>query len=142
MRSNKNIWHVLLLFLCIDLESISQKPSTFKGNKLRIKIFVNLLYINGVFSILNNKSVMVDEAYLDVTDSKICQGSATLIAEQIRADIFNELHLTASAGVAPNKFLVKIASDENKPNGQCVVTPDNISAFVEKLSLKKNRNWS
>ena len=52
----------------------------------------------------------------------MCQGSATLIAQKIRTDIFNELNLTASAGIAPNKFLAKIASDENKPNGQCVIT--------------------
>ena len=79
----------------------------------------------------------LDEAYLDVTDATMCQGSATRIAEKIRADIFNELHLTASAGVAPNKFLAKIASDENKPNGQCVITPDKVANFVEQLSLKK-----
>ncbi|MGB1263553.1 MAG: DNA polymerase IV [Cognaticolwellia sp.] len=79
----------------------------------------------------------LDEAYLDVTDSKHCNGSATLIAEQIRRDIYQELNLTASAGIAPNKFLAKIASDENKPNGQCVVSPDKVSAFVADLPLKK-----
>jgi DNA polymerase-4 len=79
----------------------------------------------------------LDEAYLDVTDASMCQGSATLIAEKIRADIFNELKLTASAGIAPNKFLAKIASDENKPNGQCVITPDKVAGFVDQLSLKK-----
>ncbi|MDG1752291.1 MAG: DNA polymerase IV, partial [Thalassotalea sp.] len=79
----------------------------------------------------------LDEAYLDVTDATILSGSATLIAQQIRADIFNELHLTASAGIAPNKFLAKIASDENKPNGQCVVPPEKVDEFVSDLSLKK-----
>ena len=79
----------------------------------------------------------LDEAYLDVTDSANCQGSATLIAQNIRADIYNELNLTASAGIAPNKFIAKIASDENKPNGQYVVSPDKVSDFVELLSLKK-----
>ncbi len=79
----------------------------------------------------------LDEAYLDVTDAKKCQGSATLIAEQIRADIYNELNLTASAGIAPNKFIAKIASDENKPNGQCVISPEKVTDFVEQLSLKK-----
>lgn len=79
----------------------------------------------------------LDEAYLDVSMSANCQGSATLIAEKIRADIYNELNLTASAGIAPNKFIAKIASDENKPNGQYVVSPDNVGAFVEYLSLKK-----
>ena len=79
----------------------------------------------------------LDEAFLDVTHSTQFNGSATLIAKQIRDDICAELDLTASAGVAPNKFLAKIASDENKPNGQCVVTPDNVSKFVESLPLKK-----
>ncbi len=79
----------------------------------------------------------LDEAYLDVSDTRQCQGSATLIAEQIRADIFNELNLTASAGIAPNKFIAKIASDENKPNGQCAVPPNKVANFVEQLSLKK-----
>ena len=79
----------------------------------------------------------LDEAYLDVTDATQCRGSATLIAQQIRADIFNELNLTASAGIAPNKFIAKIASDENKPNGQFVVTPDKVANFVEQLSLRK-----
>jgi DNA polymerase-4 len=79
----------------------------------------------------------LDEAYLDVSETTHCQGSATLIAEQIRADIFNELNLTASAGIAPNKFIAKIASDENKPNGQCVIPPDKVASFVEQLSLKK-----
>lgn len=79
----------------------------------------------------------LDEAYLDVTDSELCQGSATLIAEKIRSDIYNELNLTASAGIAPNKFIAKIASDENKPNGQCVISPEKVSDFVETLSLKK-----
>jgi DNA polymerase-4 len=79
----------------------------------------------------------LDEAFLDVTDCKIFKGSATLIAKQIRADIFNELQLTASAGVAPNKFLAKIASDEHKPNGQCVITPDDVADFVYELPLRK-----
>ncbi len=79
----------------------------------------------------------LDEAYLDVTNSEHCYGSATLIAQKIRADIFKELNLTASAGIAPNKFLAKIASDENKPNGQCVITPNEVEQFVEVLPLKK-----
>lgn len=79
----------------------------------------------------------LDEAYLDVSETTLFQGSATLIAEQIRTDIFNELHLTASAGIAPNKFIAKIASDENKPNGQCVIPPNKVANFVDQLSLKK-----
>lgn len=79
----------------------------------------------------------LDEAFLDVTHAQACYGSATLIAQSIRADICEELQLTASAGIAPNKFLAKIASDENKPNGQCVISPDKVESFVENLSLKK-----
>ncbi len=79
----------------------------------------------------------LDEAFLDVTNSAHCQGSATLIAQQIRQDIWQQHQLTASAGIAPNKFLAKIASDWNKPNGQFVVTPDAIDAFVQHLPVKK-----
>lgn len=79
----------------------------------------------------------LDEAFLDVTDCTLCQGSATLIAQDIRAAIFDELNLTASAGVASVKFLAKIASDENKPNGICVITPDQIATFIKTLALKK-----
>ncbi|ATD07594.1 DNA polymerase IV [Pseudoalteromonas piscicida] len=79
----------------------------------------------------------LDEAYLDVTECQQCNGSATLIAEQIRADIVAETGLTASAGIAPIKFLAKIASDENKPNGQCVIPPHQVSAFIDALPLKK-----
>ncbi|MGL1903328.1 MAG: DNA polymerase IV [Fibrobacterales bacterium] len=79
----------------------------------------------------------LDEAYLDVTDSTQCMGSATLIAEEIRRKIFEATGLTASAGVAPNKFLAKIASDLNKPNGQYVVTPDAIDQFMLPLPVEK-----
>jgi DNA polymerase-4 len=65
----------------------------------------------------------LDEAYLDVSGSSHCLGSATLIAREIRGTIEKELGLTASAGVAPNKFLAKVASDWNKPNGQFVIRP-------------------
>ncbi|MCG9694959.1 DNA polymerase IV [Vibrio sp. Isolate22] len=79
----------------------------------------------------------LDEAYLDVTDSKHLKGSATLIAEDIRRAIFNELNLTASAGIAPLKFIAKVASDVNKPNGICVVPPDKIPEFIDNLELGK-----
>ncbi|WAJ69069.1 DNA polymerase IV [Catenovulum adriaticum] len=79
----------------------------------------------------------LDEAYIDVTDSAYFKGSATLIAQAIRHDIEKETQLTASAGVAPNKFLAKIASEENKPNGLYVITPQNVSEFVRELDLKK-----
>ncbi|MBF0783997.1 DNA polymerase IV [Muribacter muris] len=79
----------------------------------------------------------LDEAYLDVTDCEQCAGSATWIAQEIRTAIWQELHLTSSAGVAPLKFLAKIASEQNKPNGQFVITPEQVSAFIERLPLKK-----
>ncbi|EGA69996.1 DNA polymerase IV [Vibrio sinaloensis DSM 21326] len=79
----------------------------------------------------------LDEAYLDVTESTQCHGSATLIAEAIRHDIWTELQLTASAGIAPVKFLAKVASDMNKPNGQYVIPPDKVQEEVDKLPLEK-----
>ena len=81
--------------------------------------------------------ISLDEAFLDVTDCAQFQGSATLIAADIRLAIREELHLTASAGVAPNKFLAKICSDENKPDGQCVIAPDEVDNFVRDLPLGK-----
>ena len=79
----------------------------------------------------------LDEAYLDVTDSQLFSGSATLIAEDIRQAILEETGLTASAGVASCKFVAKIASDENKPNGICVVPPAKLDDFVRQLPLAK-----
>lgn len=79
----------------------------------------------------------LDEAYLDVTENQKGNPSATLIAEEIRARIFEETQLTASAGVAPNKFVAKIASDFNKPNGLTVITPNKVEEFVEQLDIKK-----
>lgn len=79
----------------------------------------------------------LDEAYIDVTNCKDLNGSATLIAYEIRKMIFQELQLTASAGIAPNKFLAKIASDWNKPNGQFVVRPQDVADFVKPLPVEK-----
>ncbi|MCF7099142.1 DNA polymerase IV, partial [Klebsiella variicola] len=79
----------------------------------------------------------LDEAYLDVSDSVHCQGSATLMAQEIRETIHRELNLTASAGIAPVKFLAKIASDLNKPNGQFVIAPHQVAEFVKTLPLSK-----
>lgn len=79
----------------------------------------------------------LDEAYLDVTECTQFGGSATLIAQEIRRLIFTELNLTASAGIAPNKFLAKIASDWKKPNGQFVVRPQDVESFVKELKVEK-----
>ena len=79
----------------------------------------------------------IDEAYLEVTDSELHQGSATLIAQEIRQKIYQETQLTASAGISYNKFLAKIASDINKPNGQFVITPKNGERFIAQLPIGK-----
>lgn len=79
----------------------------------------------------------LDEAFLDVSESPHCLGSATLMAEEIRKKIFEKTGLTASAGVAPNKLLAKIASDWRKPNGQFVITPDKVEEFALALPVGK-----
>lgn len=77
----------------------------------------------------------LDEAYLDVTENKLGLASATEVAQQIRRAIFEETRLTASAGIAPNKFLAKIASDWNKPNGQYVIKPSAAFDFLTPLPV-------
>jgi DNA polymerase-4 len=79
----------------------------------------------------------LDEAYLDVTQNKKGNPSASLIAQEIRQRIFEEVGLTASAGISVNKFVAKIASDYNKPNGQKTVNPEEVEAFLENLDIKK-----
>jgi DNA polymerase IV len=79
----------------------------------------------------------LDEAYLDVTENAKNEPSATRIAEEIRARIKAETQLTASAGVSYNKFLAKIASDINKPDGICVITPQQGQDFVAALAVRK-----
>ena len=79
----------------------------------------------------------LDEAYLDVTQNKKGNPSATLIAQEIRKRIFEEVGLTASAGISVNKFVAKIASDYNKPNGQKTVNPDEVIPFLEALPIRK-----
>ncbi len=79
----------------------------------------------------------LDEAYLDVTNNKKGNPSATLLAQEIRQRIFNEVGLTASAGISVNKFVAKIASDYNKPNGQKTVNPNEVISFLEELPIRK-----
>ena len=79
----------------------------------------------------------LDEAYLDVTSPKSALSSATEVAKCIRQEIFEETKLTASAGVAPNKFLAKIASDWRKPNGLFVIRPHEAEAFLAPLPVAK-----
>ncbi len=79
----------------------------------------------------------LDEAYLDVTQNKKGNPSASLIAQEIRKRILEEVGLTASAGISVNKFVAKIASDYNKPNGQKTVNPEEVESFLENLDIKK-----
>ena len=79
----------------------------------------------------------LDEAYLDVTENKKGNPSATLIAEEIRKKIKEKTGLNASAGISINKFIAKVASDMNKPNGQKTVAPQEVIQFLEKLEIKK-----
>lgn len=79
----------------------------------------------------------LDEAYLDVTENKKGMRSATMIALEIRERIEAELGLTASAGISINKFLAKVASDINKPNGQKLIPPEEVLDFLEALEIRK-----
>lgn len=79
----------------------------------------------------------LDEAFLDVTENKFHLPSATLIAKEIRERIKTEVGLNASAGISYNKFLAKVASDINKPNGQAVITPSQATEFLEKLEIER-----
>jgi DNA polymerase-4 len=79
----------------------------------------------------------LDEAYLDVSEDRRGLGSARAIAEEIRARIRAETGLTASAGVSYCKFIAKLASDQNKPDGICVITPERGAAFVATLPVKR-----
>ncbi len=90
--------------------------------------------IQNIFTRYSQKveTVSLDEAYIDVSDSP----NATLIGQMIKNDIFKETGLTASVGIAPNKFLAKIASDWKKPNGFFVIKPHEIEAFVKDLPVK------
>lgn len=118
------------LQLCANLVVVPGRMDVYKQVSRQIRaIFERYTLIIEPLSL--------DEAYLDVTHATACRGSATLIAEAIRRDIFAELNLTASAGIAPIKFLAKVASDINKPNGQCVITPDQVQQVVDKLPLEK-----
>ncbi len=118
------------LRLCPDLVVI---PGTMEKYRLAAQ------QIRQIFYRYTDKvqPLSLDEAYLDVTDCPACQGSATLIAREIRQAIAAEVGVTASAGVAPNKFLAKVASDLNKPDGQYVIPPEDVDEFVRKLEVSK-----
>ncbi|MEE4411160.1 MULTISPECIES: DNA polymerase IV [unclassified Serratia (in: enterobacteria)] len=116
--------------LCPHLKLLPGRMAAYKEASLHIReIFARYTPLIEPLSL--------DEAYLDVTDCTQCNGSATLIAQEIRQAIAEELNLTASAGIAPIKFLAKIASELNKPNGQYVITPAQVPAFLRQLPLSK-----
>ena len=79
----------------------------------------------------------LDEAYLDVSDASYCQGSATLMAKEIRQKILDTVKITASAGVSSNKLLAKIASGWKKPNGLFIIPPKDIDAFIKDLPVEE-----
>jgi len=118
------------LKLCPGLVLVPGRMSVYKEVSSQIReVFER--YTNLI------EPLSLDEAYLDVTNCTLLHGSATLIAEDIRNEIFKKTGLTASAGIAPIKFLAKIASDENKPNGQYVITPNDVIPFIDKMDLGK-----
>jgi len=95
--------------------------------------------IHGIFKEFTDlvEPLSLDEAYLDVTNSFHCQGSATLIAKEIQQKIWSSVKLTASAGVSSNKLLAKIASGWKKPNGLFVIRPQEIESFVKNLAIEE-----
>lgn len=115
---------------CPELIFVKPRFDRYKeiSNKIQ-KIFYD--YTNLV------EPLSLDEAYLDVTYNKKGNPSATLIAQEIRKRIYNEVGLTASAGISINKFIAKVASDFNKPNGQKTVNPDEVELFLEALPIGK-----
>ncbi|GLP96781.1 DNA polymerase IV [Paraferrimonas sedimenticola] len=118
------------LRLCPDLVLVKGRMSVYQEVSRQIR---------AVFAEYTDKiePLSLDEAYLDVSECPQFQGSATLIAKDIRRRILEEIGLTASAGIAPVKFLAKVASDLNKPNGQAVIPPAKVAEFVETLPLRK-----
>jgi len=108
--------------------------------KPRFEVYRNVSrQIQGIFRRFTDliEPLSLDEAYLDVTEDRLQLGSATRIAQRIREQIREESRLTASAGVSYNKFLAKIASDQNKPDGMCVVRPEEGASFVAALPARR-----
>jgi DNA polymerase-4 len=121
---------VLAKKLCPNLVFVPHRFDRYKEISKKIKAvfheFTDLV-----------EPLSLDEAYLDVTVNKKNNPSATLLAEEIRKRIFEETRLTASAGISINKFVAKIASDINKPNGQKTVKPEEVLDFLGALDIKK-----
>jgi len=118
------------LKLCPDLEVIKPRMDVYKEASRQIHSILHD-YTDCI------EPLSLDEAFLDVSDCILYSGSATLIAKEIRSRVWQEIRLVVSAGVAPNKFLAKIASDWRKPDGLFVITPDQVDDFVLGLPVKK-----
>ncbi|WP_407311821.1 DNA polymerase IV [Pseudomonas sp. nanlin1] len=128
VRSAMSSRHALTL--CPDLTIVKPRMDAYKEASREIQSIFRE-YTDLI------EPLSLDEAYLDVSDCPHFSGSATRIAEDIRRKVARRLHITVSAGVAPNKFLAKIASDWRKPNGLFVVTPDQVEGFVAALPVSK-----
>ena len=116
--------------LCPDLIFVKPRFNRYREISNKIKnIFLE--YTDLV------EPLSLDEAYLDVTKNKKGFPSATILANHIRQQIFKETGLTASAGISINKFIAKVASDYNKPNGQKTVNPEEVLKFLEFLDIRK-----
>jgi DNA polymerase-4 len=116
--------------LCPDLIFVPPRFEAYRQASLQIReIFARYTPIIEPLSL--------DEAYLDVTEDRLGIGSATRIAELIRQEIRTTTQLTASAGVSYNKFLAKLASDQNKPDGLCVIRPGEGARFVASLPVRR-----
>jgi DNA polymerase-4 len=116
--------------LCPDLVFVRPRFDAYKEASRQIRRVFE--HHTGVIEPLS-----LDEAYLDVTEDRLGIGSATRIAELIRQEIRAKTQLTASAGVSYNKFLAKLASDQNKPDGLCVIRPGEGAAFVAGLPIRR-----
>ncbi|MCC5925742.1 MAG: DNA polymerase IV [Bacteroidetes bacterium] len=116
--------------LCPDAIFVKPRFDVYKEVSLKVRSifyeFTDLI-----------EPLSLDEAYLDVTESKTGNPSATLIAREIKKRVFDEVKLSCSAGVAPNKFLAKVASGYKKPAGITVITPDKAEAFIAQLPIGK-----
>ncbi len=121
---------VLAKKYCPELIFVPPRFDRYKEISLKIRKIFNE-YTDLV------EPLSLDEAYLDVTINKKGNPSASLIAQEIRLRILNETGLSASAGISINKFVAKIASDFNKPNGQKTVNPDEVEDFLEVLPIRK-----
>lgn len=118
------------LALCPDLQIIPLRMEAYKTESKAI------MEIFGRFSTLI-QPLSLDEAFIDVSGVELCQGSATLMAREIQRLIQTERGLSASAGIAPNKFLAKIASDLQKPAGCTTIAPHQVQDLLQKLEVSK-----